>query len=476
MVDTCEDVTICDPNVIVQDCLPSGEEQHCEYTILETVWPEGAVKFNKWLGHIAPEDPWYDFKTSYGNWIGEVDENGDPTHPSPVTFALEKWINGENPEYWVGNATGGDYNDGISGLGLLEFFNRGPGGNIASLDPSTYLGDLIYFNINGGAGDDLIEGANNGDILIGADGNDSVWGLGGDDSITGGNGADHLYGGDGNDLVSGGADNDCISGGNGDDGLTGGMGDDDVYGDAGNDNLTGGAGNDGLYGGDGDDWNSGGDGNDYMDAGAGNDCMSGGAGDDSMYGNDGDDRMLGDAGNDHMYGGNGNDKMDGGEGEDCVAGDDGDDLVDGGNGDDEVYGGNGDDIVRGGMGEDEVYGGDGCDTFAFCEVDLNCSDLIGDFGTGRDADRIDLSHLDIDSIRVELTGNDDNVRLDLLMGGDIVQTIFVQAEDEDTNLASVFDKDNTYGLDVGNYVQVAEGVLVDLPSTSVIFGESGLFF
>jgi hypothetical protein len=30
---TCEDVTICDPNVIVQECLPVGEDQHCLYTI-----------------------------------------------------------------------------------------------------------------------------------------------------------------------------------------------------------------------------------------------------------------------------------------------------------------------------------------------------------------------------------------------------------------------------------------------------------
>ncbi len=37
--DTCEDVTICDPNLIVQDCLPEGEDLVCLYTIdLQVPW------------------------------------------------------------------------------------------------------------------------------------------------------------------------------------------------------------------------------------------------------------------------------------------------------------------------------------------------------------------------------------------------------------------------------------------------------
>ena len=31
--DICEEVTICDPNEIIQDCLPEGEDLECLYTL-----------------------------------------------------------------------------------------------------------------------------------------------------------------------------------------------------------------------------------------------------------------------------------------------------------------------------------------------------------------------------------------------------------------------------------------------------------
>ena len=252
--DFCEVVTLCAPNIIIQDCLPVGVPQICEYTILETVAPEGG-----WFG-----DPWYDFSTHYNNRITLTPDDPatwwDETVTGSVTFALDKMLGGPtyNPEYWIGRATGGAYDDSLSGYGLLEFFNRGPGGNIASLDPSTYLGDLIHFNLDGGAGNDFVQGANNADMLYGGDGNDLVDGMGGDDGLFGGAGHDFVYGGDGNDLAEGGAGNDHVIGGDGDDGLTGGLGDDTLYGNAGNDNLRGGDDDDVMFGGNGDDWMSGG--------------------------------------------------------------------------------------------------------------------------------------------------------------------------------------------------------------------------
>jgi Ca2+-binding RTX toxin-like protein len=141
-----------------------------------------------------------------------------------------------------------------------------------------------------------------------------------------------------------------------------------------------------------------------------------------------------------------------------------------------VYGGNGDDIVRGGLGNDTVWGGAGCDIFAFCEVSFGCKDVIEDFSAGRDPDQIDLSNLDIDAVRVEMTGFNNEVRLDLLVGGQAVQQILV-ANDKGANLASVFDKDTAYGTDQGALVKVGAGVMIDLPSTSVLFSDgNGLFY
>ncbi len=179
-----------------------------------------------------------------------------------------------------------------------------------------------------------------------------------------------------------------------------------------------------------------------------------------------------------MAGEDGDDMLDGQDGDDVVDGGNGNDLVDGGAGDDYVYGGNGDDIVRGGLGEDVLYGGAGCDIFAFCEVDFNCSDVIEDFSAGRDPDQIDLSNLsflELDSIRVEQTGFDNMVRLDLLVDGVAVQQILV-ASDNDANLQSVFDKDTAYGSDDGALVKIGAGVLIDLPSTSVMVADGGMFF
>lgn len=465
--DFCEPVTIGPPNIITKDCLPEGDQLVCLYTIDLTVAILGAPFF----------DPLYD------NGLGDTDGFLDPIPYSAVTYDLNKMVKvddhtGIQQEFWLAETTGGDGDDYISGVGMLTFIDNVGDfgiGSVAQVDPSVYLGDLIHFSIDGGAGNDWIEGANNADILMGGLGDDSIYGLGGDDSIEGNEGNDWIDAGAGNDCVDGGLGDDTAFGSYGQDELMGGEGNDDLYGGDGNDNLDGGLGDDYLAGGNHDDWMSGGEGNDDIYGGEGDDDADGGAGNDYISMGAGNDHAVGGDGDDDVYGGMGDDKLDGQAGNDIVSGDDGNDLVDGGAGDDYVYGGAGDDIVRGGIGEDYLYGGEGCDVFVFCDVSVHCNDAIMDFSTGFDADRIDLSELHIDSIRVEETGEDHLVRLDLIDDGELVQAIIVQSING-ANLKSVFEKDTAYGMDDGAIVQIGEGVMVDLPSTSVLHVESALFF
>ena len=477
--DICEEVTICDPNEIIQDCLPEGEDLECLYTLDFDVpwWFRGYEE-----GPVLSES-----LMAFGHGPNAIDVGndifGNPIY-GDVDYDVKKVIKvdedtGIQQERWLAEANGGNGDDYLSGVGLLKYldWNAGGTGAVAQVSPSVYLGDLIHFELDGGAGNDTIEGANNSDVLRGGVGNDDIYGFGGDDNIDGGSGDDYVEAGNGNDIVDGGTGADFISGGNGNDELYGGDGiyDDILYGDAGNDNLTGGDGDDELWGGTGDDWSAGGFGDDTIISGNGDDCADGGAGDDFIDMGAGDDRALGGDGDDTMYGGSGDDRLDGGNGDDFVDGGSGDDLVDGGDGDDMVYGGDGDDIVRGGLGDDSVWGGEGCDVFAFCEVSFGCKDVIEDFSAGRDPDRIDLSELDIDSIRVENTGFNEMVRLDLIVDGEAVQQILVSNE-IGANLKDVFSADTAYGGDDGSLVKIGGGVMVDLPTTSVMVADDGGMF
>lgn len=151
---------------------------------------------------------------------------------------------------------------------------------------------------NGGAGNDTLQ-ANNWnygekDVLNGGSGDDRLEGFGGDDTLNGGTDHDQLVGGMGNDTLDGGTGNDWLFADNGtsmdggtfralnttaaqrggDDTLRGGDGTDYMWGEGGNDTLYGQGGNDVLYGG----W--------------GNDGLFGGSNDDHLYGEYGADRHL----------------------------------------------------------------------------------------------------------------------------------------------------------------------------------------
>ena len=106
------------------------------------------------------------------------------------------------------------------------------------------IGDANSNVINGGGGDDSLNGGTGGDDMIhGGDGNDSI--------NASGLGVMHLFGDAGNDMIFSGNGNDVIDGGTG------------------NDEIFSGGGNDTITGGDGDDWIEGGEGADTMDGGSG---------------------------------------------------------------------------------------------------------------------------------------------------------------------------------------------------------------
>lgn len=165
--------------------------------------------------------------------------------------------------------------------------------------------------VNGGAGNDIIEGSANdrvtySETLNGDEGHDVILGRNGVDVLTGGPGSDYLNGGAADDVVFGNTGRDVIRGGLGDDQLIGGPGNDAIAGDQGMDLIDGAAGNDVLCG----------DEPVHVLAGTGEaffttvvsfrcpngddvgpDLMQGGTGDDFMYGQADADAMCGDGGN-----------------------------------------------------------------------------------------------------------------------------------------------------------------------------------
>jgi Ca2+-binding RTX toxin-like protein len=111
--------------------------------------------------------------------------------------------------------------------------------------------------VNSLAGGDRIElehdgseAVNKPSTLNGGDGNDRIEGGPNADTVSGGAGNDEIRGRAGNDVLSGDAGNDRIDGDSGMDVIFGGDGDDDLKGGSGFDRLTGGVGNDDF--GDGD--------------------------------------------------------------------------------------------------------------------------------------------------------------------------------------------------------------------------------
>jgi Ca2+-binding RTX toxin-like protein len=264
-----------------------------------------------------------------------ADTNGDGTadEHDNVTKSIPEIIGGSAADK-LSAANGGAWPTDVDG---------GPGddtlnGGTSSFQPGSYL--------QGGDGNDMLNGSGQAEILDGGDGDDDVFGNGGDDEIFEAgwscesnclpSGADDLHGGGGIDTVKYpgrvGAVNvdiddaaDDGAPGEGDnvftdvENLWGGHGDDSLSGTPGDNHISGCWGSDTIIGGSGNDW-LGGEGS----------CSGSGAGADTIFGGDGDDIISGDAGEiesanagdgaDHLFGQNGNDKFFGGGGADEMRG------------------------------------------------------------------------------------------------------------------------------------------------------------
>jgi Ca2+-binding RTX toxin-like protein len=204
-----------------------------------------------------------------------------------------------------------------------------------------------------------------------------------------------------------------------------------------------------LYGGDGDDAITGSTATDFIDGGADNDWISGDAGDDIILGADGDDKIAG---------GTGSDVIDGGADDDFMYGEGGNDTLTGGSGNDHLYGDlyqqsdaitGGDDYLDGGIGEDFLLGGGGNDVLEGGQD----NDVLGG-GAGNDL-------LFGDQGADELQGGDGN---DSLYGGS--ENDLLAGQDGNDSLSGEAGDDELQGGDGNDLLEGGAG-------EDLLFGEDG---
>jgi Ca2+-binding RTX toxin-like protein len=208
-----------------------------------------------------------------GTVVGVV-AAADPDAGDALTYAL---LDDAGGRFAIDPATGAiTVNDGA----LLDFETADEHSIVVQVTDAGGLSASAPFTI-------AVQWDNTGnDEVFAGDTDDVIDGGPGDDSLNGEGGNDHLIGGDGNDALDGGVGDDVLEGQAGDDFLTGGDGNDQLRGDAGDDQM---------FGLDGDDLLEGGDGADQLFGGMGHDVLEGGAGDDRLTGGMGADRFVFDA-------------------------------------------------------------------------------------------------------------------------------------------------------------------------------------
>lgn len=375
---------------------------------------------------------------------------------SGTTSGVDRFNGGDGTDTILGT----DQDDVISlsvfsGSSTVEIIDAGDGNdtvqgtnshNTLDFSNTTLIG---VEQIDGLAGNDTILGSASDDVIIGNVGNDYLVGNDGDDVfITNGSGqgADRYVGGNGTDTIQGGVQDDVIqlsvySGNNRVEVIDGDGGVNTILGttshntmDFSNTTLIGIASIDGLSG---NDTITGTTQADVIIGNVGSDLLYGGEGDDTFpltVGDTGFDRYVGGAGSDTVLGGPEDDEIrlsvfsgssvvevvDGGAGINTIVTTNSHNTldfrgttliniasIDGGLGNDTIYGTEFNDVIVGNIGSDLLYGQGGNDSFPLTPGDTGFDRYIG--GDGVDT--------------IIGTGGDDEIRLSVYSGVNVVETI-----------------------------------------------------
>lgn len=283
----------------------------------------------------------------------------------------------------------------FTGIKTVEEIDGGLGDNVIEGTNANNVMDFsntVLVNIkhiDGLAGNDTITGSQAADVIIGNTGNDYLYGEGGDDVFPiwgAGSGIDRFNGGEGTDIVLGSVEDDVISmsvfsGSNTVEVVDGNGGTDIIQGTNANNVL---------------DFSS--------TTLIGIARVEGAAGNDTLTGANEADVIVGGPGNDTLYGGDGDDVF-------PITGDEGTDVFTGGNGLDTIKGSPIDDVFRfsvyNGSKQVEVIDGDGGDNII---QGTNANNVL-DFST---TNLISISHIDGVAGNDTITGT---ALSDVIVGG-----------------------------------------------------------
>jgi Ca2+-binding RTX toxin-like protein len=365
--------------------------------------------------------------------------------------------------------------------------------------------------LDGGDGNDTLNGSNRNDELVGSIGDDVLHGGDGDDALIDGTGANSLFGGAGDDTLYGTEADAVLDGGAGNDTLIaiGNMasapslvGIENLRVSAsnnnGNDRLSftatqlnsfvtvkvmqgphsginlatagtvgtnftadSGGGFVGSSGADTIDLSStqrswsvfAGDdlGGNVLTGGSENDWLNAGQGGDTLNGGAGDDRLDGGEGNDRLNGGVGNDGLVGSIGDDVLHGGDGDDTLIGGTGANSLFGEAGDDTLYGSEADAVLDGGAENDTLIAIGNMASAPSLVG-----------------IENLRVSASNNNGNDRLSFTATqlNSFVTVKVMQGPHSGINLATAGTVGTNFTADSGGgFVGSSGADTIDLSST-----------
>lgn len=365
----------------------------------------------------------------------------------------------------VASGTAGLFNFEISTQFNFKYTDTDNAADFAQVTPA---GDKIMvlpargvgYDINAGAGDDVVYAGAGDDIIEGGNGNDALYGESGDDVLIGGEGGDSLDGGSGNNTAS------YENAGMGlTASLTTGLADIVLSGDAAGDtyaniqNLIGSAFDDILVGSMAANVLVGGSGNDVLEGIGGQDTLDGGSGLDTasyVHATHGVTANLA-TGKASISGGLGTDTLISIEN---LTGTDYADTLTGDAGANILVGGSGDDILVGGGGADTLDGGDGTDTASYqgasSYVVTSLTAGLADITARGDAAGDSFTHIE------NLTGSSYD---DTLIGDTAANTL--TGGDGDDVLEGMGGSDflnGGSGTDTASYLHASAGVTASLTS------------